>query len=74
MRAANIQTRSIRTQEEYREAVARIEELIGAAAFTPEGDELDALATMVDGYEAKHYPIDAPEAVAAIRFRMEQQQ
>lgn len=41
---------------------------------TPEGDELDVLATLVDAYEARHFRIDAPDPVSALRFRMEQQQ
>jgi HTH-type transcriptional regulator/antitoxin HigA len=44
-----------------------------ARAGTPEGDELDVLATLIDAYEAKQYPMDAPDPVAAIEFRMEQQ-
>jgi HTH-type transcriptional regulator / antitoxin HigA len=46
---------------------------MGAAFGTPEGDELDVLATLVDAYEAKHFPVDAPDPVTAIQFRMEQQ-
>ena len=54
--------------------MARIEALMSAAPGTPEGDELDVLATLVDAYEAKHHAIDAPDPVTAIQFRMEQQQ
>ncbi len=46
---------------------------MSAAPGSPEGDELDVLATLVDAYEAKHHSIDAPDPVAAIQFRMEQQ-
>jgi HTH-type transcriptional regulator/antitoxin HigA len=45
---------------------------MSAAPGTPEGDELDVLAILVDAYEAKHHPVDAPDPVAAIQFRMEQ--
>lgn len=69
-----IQIHPIRTERDHRAAVARIEALMSAAPGTPEGDELDVLATLVDAYEAKHYAIDAPTPVAAIQFRMEQQQ
>ncbi len=53
---------------------ARFEALMSAAPNTPEGDELDVLATLVDAYEAKHFIMDAPSPVAAILFRMEQEQ
>lgn len=66
--------RPIRTAEDHQAAVARIEELMSATPDSPEGDELDVLATLVDAYEARHYVIDAPDPVAAIQFRMEQQQ
>lgn len=64
----------VRTAEDHRSAVARIEELMSAAPDSPEGDELDVLATLVDAYEARHHAIDAPDPVSAIEFRMEQQQ
>src|SRR5271170_4389200 len=73
MTRTDIQIRPIRTDSDHEKAVARISELIGAAPDTPEGDELDVLATLVDAYEAKHFPIDAPDPVTAIQFRMEQQ-
>jgi HTH-type transcriptional regulator/antitoxin HigA len=46
---------------------------MSARPGTPEGDELDVLATLVDAYEAKHQAIDAPDPIMAIQFRMEQQ-
>ena len=45
---------------------------MSAKPGTDEGDELDVLATLVDAYEAEHFPIDSPDPVEAIRFRMEQ--
>ena len=45
----------------------------GAKAGTPDGDRLDVLATLVDAYEAEHDPVDPPDPIEAIRFRMEQQ-
>jgi HTH-type transcriptional regulator/antitoxin HigA len=63
----------IRTEGDHERAVVRIRELIGAAPGSPEGDELDILATLVDAYEVKHNPMDAPDPVTAIQFRMEQQ-
>lgn len=68
-----IRVRPIRTERDHEAAVERIAELIGAQAGTPEGDELDVLATLVDAWEAKHHAIDAPDPIAAIEFRMEQQ-
>jgi len=68
-----MQVHPIRTDKDHELAVKRIEELIGAAPGSAEGDELDVLATLVDAYEAKHHAIDAPDPVTAIQFRMEQQ-
>ena len=74
MTKAGMQIRPIRTEQDHRAAVARIEDLIGALPGTSEGDELDVLAILVDAYEAKHHAIDAPDPLSAIQFRMEQQQ
>jgi HTH-type transcriptional regulator / antitoxin HigA len=68
-----MQIRPIRTGADHDLAVARIAELIAAKPDTPEGEELDILATLVDAYEAKHHPVDKPDPIAAIQFRMEQQ-
>lgn len=63
----------IRTEADHDAAVARVTELMGARAGTAAGDELDVLATLVDAYEARHFPIDTPDPIAVIRFQMEQQ-
>ena len=63
----------IRTKADYEAALVIIERLWGARAGTPQGDRLDILATLVDAYENEHYPIDPPDAIEAIKFRMEQQ-
>lgn len=63
----------IRTEADYDAALAEVERLWGAASGTPEGDRLDVLATLIEVYEAKHYPMDPPDPIEAIRFRMEQQ-
>jgi len=63
----------IRTERDYESAMAEIEKLWGAKSGTPKGDRLDVLATLVDAYEAEHFPMDAPDPVEAIKFRMEQQ-
>ena len=62
----------IKTEEEYESALGRIEELMDAEPETAEGDELELLATLVEVYEEKHYPIALPDPIDAIRFRMEQ--
>jgi len=62
----------IRTEADHKAALARIDALMDAAAGTPEADELSVLADLVEAYEAKHFPIELPTPVEAIRFRMEQ--
>jgi HTH-type transcriptional regulator/antitoxin HigA len=73
MTKAGTHIRPIKTEGDHRAAIARIERLMSAAPGTPEAEELDVLATLVDAYEAKHHLIDPPDPIAAIRFRMEQQ-
>lgn len=68
-----MQIRPIRTEQDHDAAVERIGALLGARQGSEEGDELDVLATLVDAYEAKHFPMDAPDPMTAIAFRMEQQ-
>ncbi len=63
----------IRSEADYDEALAEVEILWGAKAGTPEGDRLYILATLIDASEAKIHPMDPPDPVEAIRFRMEQQ-
>src|SRR5438132_8331128 len=63
----------IRTKKDYETALAEVERLWGAKIGTPDGDRLDILATLIDAYEAAHYPMDPPDPVEAIKFRMEQQ-
>ncbi len=63
----------IRTKADYEAALGELEQLWGAKSGTPEGDQLDVLATLIDAYESRHFPIDPPDPIAAIQFRMEQQ-
>jgi HTH-type transcriptional regulator/antitoxin HigA len=65
--------RPIRSEKDYEHALAEVEELWGAKAGTPKGDRLDILATLIEAYEAEHYPMDPPDPIEAIKFRMEQQ-
>jgi HTH-type transcriptional regulator/antitoxin HigA len=64
--------RPIKTADDYRWALLRIEELMEAGPDSEAGTELDVLATLVEAYEEKHFPIEAPDPVEAILFRMEQ--
>lgn len=63
----------LRTRRDYEGALKDVERLWGARSGTPEGDRLDVLATLIDAYEAEHYPMDPPDPIEAIKFRMEQQ-
>ena len=66
--------RPIRTKRDYERALRRNGALMDVESGTDEGDELEVLATLVDAYEQKHFPIDAADPVEAILFRMEQQE
>jgi HTH-type transcriptional regulator / antitoxin HigA len=65
--------RPIRTEADYEAALTEVQRLWGSKSGTPEGDRLDVLATLIDAYESEHHPIDPPDPVEAILFRMEQQ-
>ena len=62
----------IRTQSDYRAALKEIEALMSAKANTPEGNRLEFPSSVVEAYERNHFPMDLPDAVDAIKFRMEQ--
>ena len=62
----------IKTKRDHRAALSRIDALWDAKSKTPEGDELDVLATLVSEYEEKNFPIDTPDPIESIKFRMEQ--
>ena len=64
--------RPIRNNSDHESALKRIQALMSAKPGTQEGDELDVLTTLVDAYESKHFPIDSPDPIEAIKFRMEQ--
>jgi HTH-type transcriptional regulator/antitoxin HigA len=61
----------IRTEKDYEAALARIEEIFDAEPDTPDGDELEILASLVENYEKKNYPIELPDPIEAIKIRME---
>jgi HTH-type transcriptional regulator/antitoxin HigA len=64
----------IKTENDYQIALSRLDEIFEAPENTPEGDEADLLALLIDEYENKHYPIEAPDPIEAIRIRMEEMQ
>ena len=63
----------IKTDADYRAALKEIESLMMAAPDTPEGEKLDVMVTLIEAYEAKHFPMDLPDPVEAIKFEMERQ-
>lgn len=64
----------IRTESDYKAALKAISKLVETdpAADSPEGEYLDVMSTLIHAYEEKHFPIDAPDPITAIKFRMEQ--
>ena len=62
----------IKTETDYRNALKRLEIIFDATIGTPESDEADILGLMIDEYEKKHYPIEAPDPIEAIKIRMEE--
>ncbi len=64
--------RPIKTEEDYGATLKEIDSLMRADSGTPEGERLDLLVTLVEAYERKHYPLDLPDPVEAIKFAMDQ--
>lgn len=62
----------IKTERDYHNALKQIEKLWDAKPNTSKGDRLEVLVTLVEAYEQKHYKIEPPDAIEAIKFRMEQ--
>ena len=62
----------IKNQRDYRKVLKEIENLMSAKHNTPEGDRLDVLVTLVEAWERKHYPMDLPDPVEAIKYHMVQ--
>jgi len=73
MNAASMKLKPIRSERDYERALKQLGQLWGAKKGTAENDQLDILATLIDAYEAEHHPIDPPDPIEAIKFRMEQQ-
>mgnify|MGYP002867529886 CR=1 FL=1 len=64
--------RAIKTEEDYNEALQRLEEIFHAPPDSTEGDEAEVLSILIEKYEEENYPIEAPDPIEAILFRMEQ--
>lgn len=62
----------LKTKKDYQAALQRLEKIFDAKPGTAQGDELEVLGLLIDKYEASHYPIDFPDPIEAIKFRMEQ--
>ena len=61
----------VKTEMDYQEALEEIDTLFDAQPGTPEADRLEILVTLVEAYEAEHYPLPLPDPIAAIEFHME---
>ena len=64
--------RLLKTKKDYQAALDRLEIIFDAKPGTSQGDELEVLGILIDKYEQEHYPIDFPDPIEAIKFRMEQ--
>lgn len=64
--------KAIKNEQEYERALSRLEKIFHVEANTPEGDEAEVLSILIEKYEDEHYPIDLPDPIEAIKFRMEQ--
>jgi HTH-type transcriptional regulator / antitoxin HigA len=62
----------IKTETDYQNALQRLDMIFDAPKNTPEGDELELLTLLIDTYEKEHFPIDLPDPIEAIKYRMEQ--
>lgn len=62
----------IKTEKDYFKALNRLEEIFDAQANTPAGDELEILGILIENYENQNFPIDFPDPIEALKFRMEQ--
>ena len=68
-----MEIKPIRTKADYEAALKEIESLMGARRNSPEGERLDVLVTLVEAYERKHFPLELPDPIEAIKFAMDQQ-
>lgn len=63
--------RPIKTEADYRDALREVESLMMSAPDTENGEKLDVMVTLIEAYESKHFPMDLPDPVEAIKFEME---
>ena len=64
--------KAIKTEKDYNQALDRLDKIFHAPADTKEGDEAEILSILIEKYEDEYYPIEAPDPIEAIQFRMEQ--
>ncbi len=67
-----MQVKPIKTEADHDAALREVERLWGAEEGTANGDRLDVLTTLIEAYEETHFPIDMPDPIEAIKFRLEQ--
>jgi HTH-type transcriptional regulator/antitoxin HigA len=72
MKETMMNIKPIRTKADYRAALKDVETLMGAKVNTAEGERLDVLVTLIEAYERKHFPLELPDPVEAIKFQMDQ--
>ena len=68
-----MEIKPIKTKADHKAALKEIESLMGARRNSPEGERLDVLVTLVEAYERKHFPLELPDPIEAIKFAMDQQ-
>ncbi len=68
-----MEIKPIKNDRDYEQALRRVESLWESPEGSAESDELDVLATLIEAYEREHYPVDLPDPVEAIKFRLEQE-
>lgn len=67
-----MEIKPIKTENDYNQALERLEQIFDAKSGSAEGDELEVLGILIDQYENEHFPIGLPDPIEAIKFRMEQ--
>jgi HTH-type transcriptional regulator/antitoxin HigA len=67
-----MEIKAISTESDYQKALERLEVIFDAKKGSEESDELEILGILIESYENEHYPIDLPDPIEAIKFRMEQ--
>lgn len=72
LKSKSMNIKPIKTERDYDAALERLNEIFDAPLNSPEGEELEVLAVLIEAYEAKHYLIEAPDPIEAIKIRMEE--